>query len=173
MLFSAEEYQHRQNRIREELQAVRLDALLVSGDDNITYFAGVRSLLPRLIQTRPLFVLIPVSQDPLVLIHNSRVADTRVNSPISEVRTYTTSEEVPYGCAPFAELADLLRERGLERGRIGVELGHDTRMGMPVGDFERLRSETSGGPVSGCLGSNLEGAHAKVTCRIGVVEAVR
>ncbi len=140
MLFSAEEYQHRQNRIRGELEAVRLDALLVSGDDNITYFAGIRSLLPRLIQTRPLFVLIPVSQDPVVLIHNSRVVDTRVNSPISEHRIYSTSEEVPYGCAPVAELTDLLRARGLERGRIGVELGHDTRMGMPVGDFERLRA---------------------------------
>ena len=140
MLFSPEEYLDRQSRLRRELEAARLDALLVSGDDNIIYFSGIRSLLPRLIQTRPLFVLIPVSREPAVLIHISRVSDTRVNSPIADVRTYTTTEEVPYGCAPVTALENLLRERGLERSRIGVELGHDTRMGMPVGDFERLKA---------------------------------
>ena len=88
MLFSPEEYLDRQSRLRRELEAARLDALLVSGDDNIIYFSGIRSLLPRLIQTRPLFVLIPVSREPAVLIHISRVSDTRVNSPIADVRTY-------------------------------------------------------------------------------------
>ena len=88
MLFSPEEYLDRQSRLRRELEAARLDALLVSGDDNIIYFSGIRSLLPRLIQTRPLFVLIPVSREPAVLIHISRVSDTRVHSPIADVRTY-------------------------------------------------------------------------------------
>ena len=40
MLFSPEEYLDRQSRLRRELEAARLDALLVSGDDNIIYFSG-------------------------------------------------------------------------------------------------------------------------------------
>lgn len=139
MPFSTEEYADRHRRMQRELAGASLDALLVSGDDNIIYFSGARSLLPRLIQTRPLFFLLPTDGEPVLLIHASRLTDTRINSPVSDLRAYTTPHDAPYGSAPVALLADLLRERRLPASRIGVELGHDTRMGMPVADFESLK----------------------------------
>jgi Xaa-Pro aminopeptidase len=54
---------------------------------------------------------------------------------IGDVRTYHTLSEAPVG-----ELRAIVDELGVGRGRIGAELGFEQRMGLPVAEWERVRT---------------------------------
>jgi Xaa-Pro aminopeptidase len=109
-----------------------LDALLLVNSTNLLYFSGYPQL--ELTLARPFYLLVPRAGEPALLVAAGREAEARRYAWIDDVRTYGR-----LSVAPVAELAALLRDRHLTRGRLGMELGFEQRLGIPVLEFERLR----------------------------------
>ena len=119
---------------REGMDRADLDGLLLIGSTNVVFLSGYPYVDTNL--ARPFFLVVPRTEAPALLVHTGRRYEASANSWIDDVRTYER-----LSIAPAAELAALLRDRGLHGRRIGAELGFEQRMGLPVAEFERLRAE--------------------------------
>jgi Xaa-Pro aminopeptidase len=109
-----------------------LDALLLIGSTNLLFLSGYPQL--ELTLARPFYQLVPAQGPPALLVHEGRAVEARRYSWVGDVRTYRR-----LSVAPLDELVALLRDRGLRRGIIGMELGREQRVGLPVLELERIR----------------------------------
>jgi len=134
------EYARRYDRARELMKTENMNALFVTGEENFTYFTGSRSTMPWLSFTRPRFAIIPLEGDPIVVVHDANREETRKGSIVRDVRVYEASEQLPLGSSPIDMLAEIFREKGLDKGHVGAELGLEQRLGFPCGDFLGLKS---------------------------------
>ena len=140
MSLSAREYDLRYRRAHELMKSSGLSALLLTEEENFTYFTAVKSLIPWASFTRPSFVIIPADHDPVAIVHTAMENQARRKRVIKDVRVYETSEDVPFGGSPVDMLVMIFRELELDRTVIGAELGLEQRLGLPYIDFERLKS---------------------------------
>jgi Xaa-Pro aminopeptidase len=111
-----------------------LDGLLLLNSTNLVYLSGYPAVERTL--ARPHYLLVPRQGSPVFLVHEGRAAEARKYGWIDDVRTYHE-----LSVAPLAELGRLFLDLGVRRGRIGCELGFDQRIGIPFGEFERIRTE--------------------------------
>src|SRR5205814_2243350 len=109
--FSLEEYQDRVERVRREIRAAGLDALLVHHPPNVLYLSGYQSFS---MYDRECLGL-PPDGEPTLL-------DPELERGGAVLRAWLPE---PVGCArdrdPAQVLARVLRERGLDAARLGVE----------------------------------------------------
>jgi Xaa-Pro aminopeptidase len=116
------------------MEQAGLDGLLLIASTNLTFLSGYPYVDTNL--ARPFFFLLPRTEAPALLVHEGRQFEARANSWVEDVRVYNR-----LSVAPLAELDRLLRDRGLRGRRIGAEIGFEQRIGLPFGEFERLRVE--------------------------------
>ena len=133
--FPMEEYKTRSERARELMTKSGLDALMVTGDFtaafNYRYLSGH---LPRDYQStfsRPHILLLPKSGEPLLIVYALNERDAKAASWVGDVRSYTQ---------PFSyEIVEkALKDLGLQRGKVGAEIGLDQRMMMPFLEFQKI-----------------------------------
>lgn len=126
-MFSKREMERRYASARELMAQRGIDALLITSEYNFQYFAGTNaSIGPHNSLTRPSAFILPIKNDPIVL---TQVRDNLVKgSHVADIRDYFDLYQFPHKLA-----ADALREVGLPNRRVGVELGQEQRMGIPVG----------------------------------------
>ena len=109
-----------------------LDALFISGEENFQYFAGTSaSVALHHSLTRPSIFILPLDGEPMAITQG--IDNISVSSYVTEKRGY--SEILSF---PHETVLEVLNELGLDKGRVGVELGHEQRMGMPVGAYLAL-----------------------------------
>jgi Xaa-Pro aminopeptidase len=111
-----------------------LDALLLLNSTNLVYLSGYPAVERTL--ARPHYLVVPERARPVFLVHEGRAVEARKYGWIEDVRTYHE-----LSVAPLAELRRILADLGIQRGRIGCEIGFDQRIGIPFGEFERIRAE--------------------------------
>lgn len=137
MDFPLSEYEQRVARARDRMAEMGLDALMVTGDftasQNYRYFTGH---VPRDFQAnsaRPHILLLTREGGAAICVHFFSEAPAR-EAWVETTHVYTQ---------PFraADALALFRALGVSRGRVGVELGLDQRLMMPVGDYERLKAQ--------------------------------
>ena len=133
-MFSQKEMESRYARARELMGRRGIDALLISGEENFQYFADTAaSLALHYSLTRPSIFILPADRDPIIV---SQGKDNLVlGSYVTDIRTYDEILSFPFGT-----VLDALGDAGLKQGRLGVELGLEQRMGMPVGAYLELVS---------------------------------
>lgn len=119
-------------RAKESMARFRIDALLIATGPNLVYLSGYPSVERTL--ARPFFLVIPRSGDPTLIVHTGRAYEARRYGWIPEVQTYDM-----LSVAPVEQIVRALYRSGVHRGQIGVELGFEQRLGMPVGELERIR----------------------------------
>jgi Xaa-Pro aminopeptidase len=131
----ADEYRARYARIQERMQAERLDALLITSEDNYRYVTGFNS--PTWVNlARPRYAVIPQAGAPCVIVPTTNVPVVRTTSWIADLRSWVSPNPADDGISLAVEA---LKSAGSRFGRIGAELGPQSRLTMPVGDFLRLR----------------------------------
>ena len=108
------------------------DALLLATGANLVYLSGYPSIERTL--ARPFYLLLPMVGEPILIVHEGRAHEARRYAWIGDVRTYRQ-----LSIAPVEVIAGGLRDLGIDEGRIGVELGFEQRLGMPVAELERVR----------------------------------
>ena len=108
-----------------------LDVLLVSGEENFQYFTGSTGTLAYHYScTRPAVLVFPREGEPATVAGEMLTHSLAMTTGLRDLRGYVAIERFPYSMVVEA-VGDLVGRRA----RIGAELGHEQRMGMPVGDY--------------------------------------
>ena len=133
-MFSRKEMEGRYARARELMERRGIDALLLSGEENFQYFAGTAaSLALHHSLTRPSIFILPAEREPIIVTQGKD--NLVLGSYVTDVRVY--DEILSF---PLEVVLDAVGDAGLKRNRLGVELGLEQRMGMPVGAYLDLVS---------------------------------
>jgi Xaa-Pro dipeptidase len=140
-LFEADELRGRAERARGLMAEQQLDALLVTGDFsagmNYYYLSGHLPRDYQLNYSRPHIMVLPLDGEPFLYVYGVNTENAADMSYVADVVAYAP---------PFdgAALSRVLSDRGLARARIGVELGTDQRLLMPLAEFRRIESGLPG-----------------------------
>lgn len=139
--FDKQELAARGERARELMAQFGLDAVIATGDFsagmNYYYLSGHQPRDYQLNFSRPHIIVLPREGEPFLYVYGVNAENARTASWVEDIVTFAP---------PFSGLglANELKARGLDRGRIGAELGTDQRLAMPVLEWQKLASELSG-----------------------------
>jgi Xaa-Pro dipeptidase len=103
-------------RLKTLLHKSEFDAIVAVSPENVTYTCGVTIWTQRSIRDRLAIVVWPRAGEPSIIVCNIEEPQTRTESFIQDVRSY-----VEFRVSPIELLAEVLREKGLTTGSIGVE----------------------------------------------------
>jgi Xaa-Pro aminopeptidase len=130
------EYLGRIQKLASRMRQAGLDGILLTAESNIDYFSGFRHHAPWTLFARPFFQIISADGRSAQLIHTFLEPEIRRTSAVSDVRTFAHS-----GDAPVDQLRSIMAELGIIKGKLGMELGYEQRLGINLLDFRRLESE--------------------------------
>lgn len=128
------EFETRVERARRLMEQYSFDALLVTSEYNLRYFVGEASSTP-IQTTRPRFLLIPMSGDVVGLVPRGVDDFWRDTTWVKTCRSWPSPNPQDEGVSTLVKtFEDLLPKAA----KIGIELGTESRIGFPAGDFLRL-----------------------------------
>ena len=137
--FSPEEYAGRIERAQRLMDEHCFDALLFTTPHNIRWATGFDSQFWES-PTRPWFVIIPTAGKPIAVVPEigaGRMSDTWID----DVRSWPAPVPADDGTTL---LASALNDLPRSHGRIGMELGREHALRMPVEQFFALKDKTPG-----------------------------
>lgn len=131
--FDAAEFSARTAKAQTAMAASGLAGMLLMSEHDVRYFTGFQTLFWQS-PTRPWFVFVPASGKPIAVIPEIG-ADLMRRSWIDDIRTWSAPAPQDDGITLLTELLSPLAKAG---DKIGVMKGHETKLQMPLGDWERL-----------------------------------
>ncbi|MHA6326866.1 M24 family metallopeptidase [Roseivivax sp. CAU 1753] len=133
--FAPAEYEARVARAQSAMSGVGLDALLLTTEPDFRYFSG---FLTRFWEspTRPWFLIVPASGAPVAVIPSIGRALMQTGW-ITDIRTWRAPDLVDDG---ISLLAATLAERTPVNGRIGLPMGMESHLRMPLAGFFALQA---------------------------------
>jgi len=136
--FAKEEYETRVLRLQKKMQVTNIDVTLITSPHNFRYFTGLDSYFWES-PTRPWFLLIPQSQDPIAVIPS--IGETALKKTwIKKINTWSSPQPEDEGISTLKEsVKNLLKDKG----NIGCEIGKESQLRMSIGDFDQLRKNLS------------------------------
>lgn len=139
--FPPEEYLRRVAAARGLMQRDRIDALLVTTEVNARYLAGIVNCYWVATMADDIqAALIPADpqDEPALLLPDHLCHGAAQSSWVQDRRAWPqfSGGQQP---GPVRTIADTLAEKGLDRARIGMEIGPDARLGMSLPYFHQLR----------------------------------
>ncbi len=137
--FPIEEYQSRLAKIQKIMADNKVDGLVLTDPSNLIYFTGYRTILYAS-KFRPFLAVIPQSGEPVLVLPNLEVGDGVKTAWVKDVRGWGKGLNA---IAPdaFGLMGDVLREKKLDKGRIGIELATGQRLAMTFDQWEALKSQ--------------------------------
>jgi Xaa-Pro aminopeptidase len=134
-LFSTQEYLGRVTRLQDHMKTEQLDGLLLTTPADIFYVTG---FLTRFWESpaRPWFILIPATGRPIAVIPSIGAA-LMGQSWLDDIRTWDAPDPTDDG---VSLLVDAITETIPKQGSLGVPMGLETHLRMPLADFERVRN---------------------------------
>ncbi len=134
LIFPAQEYRGRIQALQSEMALAGLDALLLTTPADVFYCTG---FLTRFWESpaRPWFVVVPATGDPVAVIPTIG-AELMARCWIIDIRTWNAPDPADDG---VTLLADTLSALVPARGRIGIPMGLESHLRMPIADFLRLQ----------------------------------
>jgi Xaa-Pro aminopeptidase len=174
----ADEYANRVRRARHLMREHGMDGLIVTDATTYSYYTGHN--IPPSMRSRPSIFVLPLDGDPALITWSgpdmfARIYRQPFPSWVADRRIYP---EVPFTRGPRVDwgVANILSERGLVAGNIGIELERENRLGISVADLELLKEQLpkarfvdSGPVVWGCrlIKSEWEIDCMRTACTIG------
>ena len=127
-------------RFEDLLAESGLDALVASSLENVSYLSGARMVMQRLIPDRLALLLWPGQGDPAIVLCKGEDVACRPDCWIEDMRSYTE-----FVTSPVDLLADIVAEKGLARGRLGLE-----KHSLPSAYVDRLRKRLPSATLVDC-----------------------
>ncbi len=170
--FPRSEYDDRLRRARAYMADQKIDVLVLWDPVNIRYFSGFQSLHWASGSIQCAVLLVPLDRDPVIVVPDffSQVVEgyTYLDDIRLLFKPHLTSSirQLP------VEIADVVKELGCGRGRVGIEACAQGGMTIPrpVNDIDRFRSALDGATF-------VEGGDVIWKCRMiksaSEVEAIR
>ena len=140
--FARSEFVARLERAQALMAAQSLDALLLTTEAEVRYFSGFRTLFWHS-PTRPWFLILPLSGGPIAVIPGIGAA-LMGTTWVRDIRTWSSPH-------PDDEGVGLLTDALKGCRRVGLPMGEEASLRMPLGDFNRLRDGISADVVD-CSG---------------------
>ncbi|MEJ8475796.1 M24 family metallopeptidase [Roseibium algae] len=128
--FPIEEYEARLERLHKAMKSAKMDAILLTTEAEVRYFTGFRTLF-WLSPTRPWFLVIPANAAPIAIIPEIGT-HVMASTWVSDIRTFSSPHENDDG---VSLLVDVLKDKP----RIGLLMGRETTLRMPLNDFMVLK----------------------------------
>jgi Xaa-Pro aminopeptidase len=132
--FPISEYEGRVEKARALMKERGIDALVVGTGPNLTYFSGYPS--PTKSVSRPFILLLPGRGEPSLVLQEGRLYEAKRFSWVEDVRTYHKLSHLPREI-----LIDLLREKRLESGVVGIESGNEMEPNFPIWELLGLKAD--------------------------------
>lgn len=136
--FPPSEFAERVARCQQAMAERDIGALWVSTEPEVRYFTGFHTPFWQS-PARPWFCIVPASGKPVAVIPGigrASMADTWID----DIRTWSSPQPHDDG---VTLLADSLIELA-NGGRIGLPMGPETHVRMPLGDLDRVRAAVGG-----------------------------
>lgn len=133
--FLPAEYEARADKAHRAMQAAGLSALLFTTEAEIRYFTGFRTAFWQS-PTRPWFVVLPLGAAPIAIIPEIGAPLMR-DTWVQDIRTWSSPHTDDDGVS-------LLAAALAECERIGMPMGRESSLRMPLADFRRLQDSLSG-----------------------------
>lgn len=137
--FPVREFEARLDRLQGLMARDGLQALFLTTEEPIRYITGFQTPFFQS-PTRPWFVIVPGTGKPVAVIPEIGAA-LMATTWIEDIRTWASPDPVDDG---VSLLVDALADAVPEPGRIGMPMGPETSLRMPLQDFERLRERLGG-----------------------------
>ncbi len=137
--FDAAEFEHRAHRAQTLMREHRLDALLVTSPPNFRYFSGFDSLFWES-PTRPWFLIVPAAGRCIAVVPEIG-APVLAQGWIRDIRSWPAPRPADDGVSLLRAALQSLPRRF---GRIGLEMGRETVLRMPLIDFLAVREQLRG-----------------------------
>ncbi len=141
--FTIEEFRARVGRAQAAMAESGLAALLLTTEPEVRYFSG---FLTRFWEspTRPWYLIVPAVGDPIAVIPAIGAA-LMGRGWISDIRSWRSPAPEDEG---ITLLTDTLREVVGGDGLVGLPMGPESHLRMPLADYERLARELA--PIRLC-----------------------
>lgn len=120
------------DRARRVMEADGLEALFVTEKFNYWLLTGHRSNQFDGKQ-RPMLLVLPLKGEATMIIYGRDEREVRATTPVKNIKTYV---DVPF---PLELVPQTFKELGLERARIGCEIGEFQRLGISYNDFMAIQ----------------------------------
>lgn len=146
--FTMVEYESRVSSLQQALARRELTGAILTSESNYNYFAGYHHFAPWTTFCRPVFLFVPTIGEPTLLVHGFPAADARRDVWFDDVRSYDSLM-----FAPIDQVVEICAERGISEGPIGMELGHEHRVGLSVIELQAM-TQALGRPTED-IGSEL------------------
>ncbi len=131
--FAATELESRTRKAQSAMARDGLAGLLLLTEPDVRYFSGFQTLFWQS-PTRPWFLFVPASGDPVAVIPEIGAALMRTTW-VRDIRSWSAPNPADDG---ISLLTDLLAPLAKTGAKLGVMKGHETALRMPLGDWERL-----------------------------------
>ena len=141
MDFAAAEYEARLDRAQRAMAADGLDALFFTSEAEMRYFTGFRTLFWKS-PTRPWFLVVPRTGGPIAIIPEIGAPLMRQNW-CEDIRTWSAPNVDDDGVSPLVDCLSGF-------STIGMMMGHETALRMPLGDYERMRDRLRNAAFHDC-----------------------
>lgn len=128
------EFENRVERARRLMKQYSFDALLVTSEYNLRYFVGEVSSTP-IQTTRPRFLLIPMSGDVVGVVPRGVDEFWQDTTWVKTCRSWPSPNPKDEGVSTLIKTFEELLPK---TAKIGIELGAESRLGFPAGDFLRV-----------------------------------
>lgn len=147
--FTKREFELRVERARTLMTREKLDGMLVSSEVSLEYLSGFRTVFSWNSPSRPWYFYLPRLGDAVGVIPEFGIMGWVESSWCKNLMTWPSPR-------PENEGLDLLKQVVAETkkryGRIGVELGPESRLGMPAGDLIRFGKSIRPTEMVDCIG---------------------
>jgi Xaa-Pro aminopeptidase len=133
--FTFAEFEGRMEQARRLMREQRLDAIVVSAEQNLYYFTGFYTQFFAS-PTRPWFFVLPLDGEPCAIVPELGVGPMSESTWVRNYRSWISPNPDDEG---VSLVADCLRRCRRTFARVGFEIGPESRLGFPVQDFLRIR----------------------------------
>jgi Xaa-Pro aminopeptidase len=133
--FPDSEFEARVDKAQAAMRTAGLDALLFTTEAEFRYFSGFRTLFWQS-PTRPWFLIVPANGKPVAVIPEIGAVLMRATW-IDDIRTWASPVPEDDGISLLASALE-------GTTRLGMPMGRESSLRMPLADFERLRAMLSG-----------------------------
>lgn len=134
--FPIEEMNLRIEKAKGLMEEAGMSGMVVTAAANHFYFTGFRKLANWSTFTRTVFVFIPTKGNPVLYVQNFAGPEALSRSAVQDVRTFG---EVMG--APVDGVVEIMRELGMDNGKVGWELGYEQRMDLAFNDYLSIKDK--------------------------------
>nr|WP_319384425.1 Xaa-Pro peptidase family protein [uncultured Roseibium sp.] len=132
--FPETEFEGRLTRAQRAMRSEGLDALFFTTEAELRYFTGFRTLFWQS-PTRPWFLVVPVSGKPIAIIPQIG-AHLMAATWVDDIRTFAAPHPTDDGISLLAECLSRF-------GRVGMPMGRESALRMPLREFRELTTRLS------------------------------